>query len=338
MTEHGDAGGRDVATGARAIRWDFCPDNPVIKPGQLHGELDAESTNCPSVIQLGDMYRLFYRGSGKGKDYIFMAEAPIERPNDWRGMGVVVGPEAGDPTRVQGARWPWAVAIDEKTIFLYYLSRGVQTAAELFPNVPRMMISEDAGATWREPSPEPFIGMDKPYDQETIGSFSIVRMGAKFHLYYTASGGYRQRPETEDVYGRGPLAQIGIGLAISDDGLTWEKPYDHFLIPPRLFATDPYETKVAVPRVIPDGDVWRMWVSCLAKHYRICSLVSRDGVHWHWQPAGIDGDFGLGVPGAFDDQARCHSMVLKHSDGYRCWYVGNNHGATGIGYARGALG
>lgn len=322
---------------APRIRWQFDPANPVIKPGQLNGKLDDESTNCPSVVRLGDKYRLFYCGKGQGKDFICMAESPVEDPNHWRGLGCVVGTDAGDETRVQGARWPWAFAFDERTIFLYYLSRGIQTPANPFPNTPRLIISEDGGDSWHEPSPEPFIGMDKPYDCVTIGSFCVVRVGKKLHLYYTASGCYTKRPTDVDVYGRGPLALIGLGLAVSDDGLRWEKPYDHFLIPPRLFATEPYETKVAVPRVLQDGPFWRMWVGCLAKHYRTCSLISRDAIHWHWQPSGATGDLATGSPGTFDDQQRCHSMIIKHGDQYRCWYTGNRFGGTGLGYAHGVL-
>ena len=331
----GQSGARDVVTGARPVRWRFDPRNPVIRPGQLNPEMDADTTNSPAVIQLGDAYRLFYRGTAGGKDYVCAAESPVDHPNDWRGLGLVVGPVDGDPTRIQGARWPWALAVDDRTIFVYYLSRGVQTDDEPFPNTPRVVISENAGRTWREPSPEPVIGMDRPYDRETIGSLCVVRVDEKFHMYYTAAGCYRERAPGEDAYGKGPLAQIGIGLAISDDGLTWEKPYDHFLIPPRLFATEPYETKVATPCVIRDGDVWRMWVNCLARHYRTCSLVSRDAIHWHWQPAGLHGDLGIGAAGTFDDQQRCHAMVVKHEGEYRCWYTGNGYGATGMGYATG---
>ena len=323
---------------AATIEWQSDPANPVISLGTLNPGFDDDRTNSPAVIRLGGTYRLFYCGR-RGEDcFICSAESPAERPNDWRGLGCIVGPQKDDPTRACGARWPWAIALDGRTIFVYYLSRGVQTADKPFPNTPRLIISEDAGATWREPSPDPFIGMDRPYDRETIGSHCVVRVGDRFHLYYTAAGDYRERPAGEDVYGRGPLVQIGIGLAVSDDGLSWEKPYDHFLIPPRLFATEPYETKVAIPCVVRDGHLWRMWVGCLARHYRTCSLVSRDAIHWHWQPTGTAGDLGLGAPGAFDSEQRCHAMVVKHGDAYRCWYVGNGFGATGIGYCRGVAG
>jgi len=320
---------------AGPIHWDFDENNPVIRPGQLNGELDANVTAAANVVQLGDRYLMFYWSEGRGKNWICMAESPVERPNEWRGLGHVIGPNENDGTRAQGARWPWALALDEKTVFLYYLSRGVMTRDEPFPNTPCLAISEDGGETWREPSPSPVIGMDTPYDRKTIGTQCIVRVGDKLHMYYTAAGNYVERPPGLEVYGKGPLAEIGIGLAVSDDGLTWQKPYDHFLIPPRLFATEPYETKVAKPCVVRDGDLWRMWVSCLSKHYRTCSLVSHDAIHWHWQPAGVEGDFGTGPPGSFDDQQRCYAMVVKHGHEYRCWYTGSKYGATGMGYALG---
>lgn len=326
-----------MATRHANIQWHFDAENPVIRPGRLNGGLDAKVASAASVVQLGDRYRMFYWTDGEDKNCICTAESPVERPNEWRGLGKVIGPVEDDATRVQGARWPWALALDEKTIFLYYLSRGIQTEEQPFPNTPRLAISEDGGATWRGPSPSAIFEMDQPYDRETIGSLCVVRVGPRFHMYYTAAGNYVTRPKGIAAYGRGPLAEIGIGLAVSADGLNWEKPYDHFLIPPRFFATEPFETKVAKPCVIHDGSAWRMWVSSLSKHYRVCSLTSRDALHWSWRPAGPGGDFGTGDSGAFDDQQRCYAMVVKHEDEYRCWYTGNGYGATGMGYAVGTL-
>ena len=54
-----------------------------------------------------------------------------------------------------------------------------------------------------------------------------------------------------------------------------------------------------------------------------------------WQESGLDGDFGISKPGAFDDHQRCYACVVMHGNEYRCWYTGNGFGATGMGYAIG---
>ena len=154
-------------------------------------------------------------------------------------------------------------------------------------------------------------------------------------MYYTAFNGYSNCPPGIETHDGQSLPVIGIGLAVSDDGIHWEKPYDHFLIGPRFFATQPFEYKVAKPCVLRVGGLWRMWISSLGRHYRVFSLVSRDAIHWHWQSHGPDGDLGVGPPGSFDSEQRSYPMIVEHGDELRCWYTGNRFGATGMGYATG---
>jgi len=319
------------------IQWEFHPENPVIRPGQLHPELDARVSGAASVIQLGDRYQMFYWGSGRSPNCLCAAESTVESPNDWRPLGCIVAPDPSDQWNVDGPRWPWALVIDERTVFLYFCSRS-DPKERPYPSHYRLLISEDGGESWRSVSDRPLFERQKPYEQEAFGSVCVVKVGAKFHMYYTAIKGYIPRPPGIETNDTPPLPLIGIGLATSDDGICWERPYDHYLIGPRLFATEPYEYKVAKPCVIRDGDIWRMWVSCFGRHYRVHSLLSSDAIHWHWQPACPNGEMGIGAPGSFDDHQRCYAMVVKHEEQYRCWYTGNGFGATGMGYAIGTLG
>ena len=344
----------------KPIRWKFQPNNPVIRPGQINGDFDARVAGAATVLRLGDTYRMFYWGSGTYPNCICVAESPIDPPNQWRSLGCLITPEPEKEYNVNGPRWPWVLAVDEKTIFLYYCTRS-DPAKHPFPNHYWLLISEDGGYTWQEVLASPLLKKEKSYEQEAFGSFCVVKVGQKFHMYYTAIAGYIKRPIDVETHHDDPLPPalvssgqrrpqvnvgtpnddllplIGIGLATSDDGIRWEKPYDHFLVGPRFFATEPYEYKVAKPCVIQDGNIWRMWVSCLGRYYRVCSLASRDAIHWHWQPSEVEGDFGRGALGSFDDRQRCYATVIKQDDEYRCWYTGNGFGVTGMGYATGTV-
>ena len=51
----------------------------------------------------------------------------------------------------------------------------------------------------------------------------------------------------------------------------------------------------------------------------------------------VDGEFGVGETGCFDDRQRCYVSVIKSGDTYRCWFTGNGFGETGMGYAEGTV-
>ncbi|MDO8684661.1 MAG: hypothetical protein Q7N50_14440 [Armatimonadota bacterium] len=134
------------------------------------------------------------------------------------------------------------------------------------------------------------------------------------------------------------IPRIGIGYAVSNDGINWEKPVDGLLISPRGFDTEPYEYISSKPCVLKEDGGYRMWVHTFGYAYRVRSLTSPDGLNWEWVPSGPDGEFGVGESGEFDDIQRCYACVVKHGEEYRCWYTGNQYGQAGMGYAVGKTG
>lgn len=315
------------------IAWTFHDNNPVIRPGRLNTHMDARIAGAASVIEFDDAYQMYYWGSGAYTNCICAAHSDIDDPNDWRPFGSVVIPTPENKFNITGPRWPWAL-VDGDRILLYYCARG-SIMKHPYPNHPWLIVSNDGGNTWHETTHFPLITTDTSYDKDALGSFCVIRVEDKFHMYYTAFSGHVDKPAGVATHDETPLPVIGIGFAISDDGMEWEKPYDDFIIEPRFETVDPYEYKVARPCVLKDGNIWRMWVSCLGRHYCVRSLWSEDSIVWHWENEGPAGAFGVGEQGSFDDEQRCYPAILKHNDEYRCWYTGNGFGATGIGYAVG---
>ncbi|MCH2664404.1 hypothetical protein MK139_08665 [bacterium] len=133
------------------------------------------------------------------------------------------------------------------------------------------------------------------------------------------------------------IPKIGIGYAVSDDGVSWEKPLNDLMVSPRGFDTEPYEYITSKPFLIREDSGFRMWLNTFGTAYRVRSLFGYDGSNWEWQDSGFDGEFGVGKKGCFDDHQRCYVSVLKFEDQYRCWFTGNGFGQTGMGYAEGRV-
>ena len=66
-------------------------------------------------------------------------------------------------------------------------------------------------------------------------------------MYYTALAPYEKRPLecVSAVHSGDLIPTVGIGYAVSRDGIHWEKPYDDYLIPPRRDTVTPYENWIA---------------------------------------------------------------------------------------------
>jgi hypothetical protein len=203
------------------------------------------------------------------------------------------------------------------------------------PNTTGVAISEDQGASWRYVGDEPILPLDRPWDRSGTGSVCVLHEAGQFRMYYTAIGDYFQRPAGVQTGHGDIIPRIGIGYAVSTDGIHWTKHGDDLLIAPRGFETEPYEYICSKPFVVREAGGYRMWVNTFGPAYRVRSLTSPDGLNWTWQPSGSDGDLGVGESAAFDDRQRCYICTVAAENGYRAWYTGNGFGATGIGYATG---
>jgi len=320
----------------KEIKWTFDTGNPVIPPGRLHGKLDVNRVASASVIQCEKSYRLYYWGTGEdNKNRILMAESQIESPNDWKSLGAVLEAQKNNEYNCVGPGFPFVMQIDEKVWFMYFCGWGRPREDEKIPNTTGLAISEDGGITWKYQSDKPVIPCDSGYDSCGTGSVYVFRESGKFRMYYTAISKYFNRPEGVQTGHGDVIPFIGIGYAISDDGINWKKPYDHWLIKPREFDTEPYEYICSKPWIVRENGAYRMWVNTFGTAYRVRSLVSNDGLSWKWVQSGEMGDMAVGEAGAFDDTQRCYATVMKHGDQYRCWYTGNGFGVTGIGFATG---
>ena len=323
---------------SRRIVWRFSGDNPVVAPGQLHADMDSRRAGAAHVVQVGDRYRMYYWGTGTdGYHHNLLAESHIDAPNDWRPLGSVLDRQPGTAYNDQGPGFPFVVPREDGPWLLYFCGWGKPRADGKLPNTTGVAFSADGGYRFDYLQKEPILLMDRDWDREGTGSVFVLHDGDRYHMYYTAIGAYFARPEGARTGHGDVIPRIGVGYAVSADGLTWAKPLNGLMVRPRGFDTEPYEYICSKPFVLREPDGYRMWVNTFGTAYRIRSLVGPDGQDWRWCESGSDGELGVGAPGAFDDRQRCYVSVVKCGDEYRCWYTGNGFGATGMGYAVGRV-
>jgi len=322
----------------RKIKWSFPDDNQVIRPGQLNPEFDSRRAGAASVVQCGNNYRMYYWGTNNQKENsICMAESPIDQPNQWKGLGSVLKKQPDTDYNFFGPGFPFVIPLNKEHWQMYFCSWGKKRSDGVIPNRTCLAESFDGGITWKYYDKNPILPLDKEYDKGATGSVWVTHVGGELRMYYTAISKYFPKPEGVQTGHGDRIPLIGIGYMVSSDGYKWTKPFDDFLIKPRLYDTEPYNYIVSKPFVVREENGWRMWVSTFGTAYRIRSLVSTDGLNWKWIESGIDGEFGLGEKGTFDDHQRSYVCVLKHGEEYRCWYTGNSFGGMGMGYATGTI-
>lgn len=153
------------------------------------------------------------------------------------------------------------------------------------------------------------------FDERWVSCPSVVTTGAVHRMWYSSHF-------TPDA---GP---VGIGVARSDDGITWEREAGGgpVLSPGEAGAFD--SACVMGPEVSFEGDRFLMWYTGTtgSKHssgffaYRIGVASSRDGLTWKRENGGrpvIDG----GPPGSPDEVQAATPSVVRVEDGYRMWYA-----------------
>lgn len=318
------------------MHWTFDPHNPIIRPGQLNPPYDARRAGAAHVLELGDRYRMYYWGTDSdGFHHICVAEAPVDAPNAWEPLGPVLGRQDGTVHNHFGPSFPHVVPIEGGPWLMYYAGWGLPREDGKLPNTTCLALSDDEGMRWRHWSDTPVLPLDRPYDREGTGSVWVLHEDGLFRMYYTAIGEYFHKP-TGVRTGHGDIIpRIGIGYAVSRDGIAWEMPYDDLLIAPRGLDTEPYEYIASKPCILRTAAGYRAWLHTVGTAYRVRGLASPDGLHWNWLPSGPDGEMDIGVDGAFDSVQRCYVSIVHHDGAYRCWYTGNDFGLTGMGFATG---
>jgi len=144
---------------------------------------------------------------------------------------------------------------------------------------------------------------------------SVLNDGTGYKMYYAGYDGSHQR----------------IGLATSGDGKSWTKHASNPVLD--LGAPGSWDSHdVAASYVMLDGATYKMWyIGYDGLHWRIGYATSSDGISW----TRYSGNpvLTIGSNGAWDDNMVLDPCVLKHAEGYKMWYAGQDGSIQRIGYA-----
>lgn len=255
----------------------------------------------------------------------------LQRPVEWirDQANPILPPRQGefDATRCMN---PWVVR-DQDTYRLFY-SGGDQSGKQRIGVATASVNQMDH---WTRTGPLFDTGAAGTFDAQWCVLPHVVQVHDRWHLYYTGNAGR----------GSGLSAFPGMGLATSDNGITWTRHGDQPILARSGEPGDPDAIGVAGGSVIHLSQAqgppqfWFYYTGCpttgkahaLNQQKTICLAVSTDGIRWTKQGAVMlrdpDRDYeDIGVAGP---------VVMREPDGmFRMWYsaIGTRHGFYSICY------
>lgn len=191
-------------------------------------------------------------------------------------------------------------------------------------------ISTDGGDHFERLGSGPVLSYsyDEPF---VIASPKVRKYNGKFYMFYSAGRKWTQKD------GKRPEICYKIRMAVSDDGVCWEK--QHFdLIEDKLGE---YESQACGDTIYENGKYHMFF--CYRGHedfrnnpehsYRIGYATSTDLIRWDR----CDGVVGIdisGDPGKFDSEMVAYPHVFRAGGYTYMLYLGNQVGRYGFGLAR----
>ncbi|MDF2724502.1 MAG: hypothetical protein K0Q59_4177 [Paenibacillus sp.] len=310
--------------------------NPILPP-QKDSDYDCGGCMNPWVVKEGEAYYLYYGGWGADRHRrVCLASADKEQLGEWQRHGPVI--ELGQQGEFDG-NWcvlPHVIKLEDRHWRLYYTGNsGIGKGLDSFPGL-GMAFSED-GKRFEKHTSNPIIartGHEGDPDQQGIAGGSVLQVtlpdgGKQWRFYYTGCPTLG-----DDVFLN---QQKNICLAVSEDGIHWEK---RGAVMYRNPLHDYENVAVAGPVVqqCSDGS-FRMWYSAIGTrwgYYSICYAESEDGIQWN---RGVHYGDNLqlgpqhGTSGNWESMMVEYPSVIEEDGRLRLFYVGNNFGLTGIGTA-----
>jgi len=152
------------------------------------------------------------------------------------------------------------------------------------------------------------------------GAPYVIKQGDEFRMWYVSS-----RRWVQDEHGL--HYDVVIRHARSNDGVGWVADAE-----PCVTLESAGEYAVGRPSVLVEDGRYRMWYSIRSfdEPYRIGYAESPDGVRWTRR----DSEVGIERSAhGWDSEMICYAHVVRVGERLLMFYNGNQHGATGFGYA-----
>jgi predicted GH43/DUF377 family glycosyl hydrolase len=158
------------------------------------------------------------------------------------------------------------------------------------------------------------VGLSGEWDESDVALGSVVKEGNVYNMWYhgLSAGGWR------------------IGLAQSDDGLSWTKDPSNPVLDQGLSGTWD-SAEVSDPVVMKDGDTYRMWYTGYdGSNWGIGYAESTDGTVWTKHD--LNPVLNLNPLQSWEAVGVMHPFVIRE-DVYKMWYSGYDGSNWRTGYA-----
>ncbi len=292
------SGGLQIGDGARLLDVGFDLQNwdkkGIVIPNGTLGEHDSTWTMQPYVLKEGNEYRMWYTGYNATAYHIMYATS--SDGVTWIKYGPVFGPEYNLTNNL------WLIAVpsilkDGNEYRMYY--SGSDMDDSLYFNM--YMATSSDGINWTDYGM--VLGKGENGTTESLGVMNgkVIKMpNDTYKMFYTGYDGNRWR----------------FHLAVSDDGINWERKGMILDIGPA--GSEDYE-KITEPFVIYQDGTYFMWYTgypIIGKTV-ICFATSADGENWTKHGMVMDSSI-------FTDSFRVGGAYsLVEDDGLvKFWYYG----------------
>ena len=264
----------------RDVRWQWSARPDPVLARGSSGKWDSVDALNPSVVQRNGEYLMVHSGYD-GRTWHTLA-----------GGRLVLSPDSktweGDYIAANGS------ALLDGGALLYWYQAGGRT--------PRLGFARD----WRK-HPEPVVplGPRGSWDERAVADPYVIRAGGRLYMMYLG----------QDRAGRQRL-----GLAVSTDGIAWEKLRANPVLdigPEAAFD----ENGLGEPALWQSHGWWWMLYTGRDRHEvrRLGLAKSRDGVRWERVP-----DFVISGDRPWNDKVMCDPHVIANGDTVRVWFGGGN--------------
>jgi len=304
------------------VQWTKHPDNPVMVPGTA-GDWDEVIIAPGSVIYHQGTHHMWYWGGD------------IEKVNQRIGHatsvdGINGSKDVNNPVLEPGTDGTWdGTAVGDPTVIFN------DTIFHMwYEGIPKLSLSEGMqighatsadGIHWTKDVNNPVLQVGTPgeWDDEWVSQPEVIYNGSEYHMWY---GGDNKTIEN-----------FQIGHATSPDGTTWTKDAENPVLS-RGASRDWDYPRVDFPKVIFDGNTYRMWYSGGGYvAWDIGCATSEDGSTWTKyanNPVLLNG-----TTGSWDATFAAFSPVFDSAGvKYKMWYLGGSStNSSGIGYAESSI-
>jgi predicted GH43/DUF377 family glycosyl hydrolase len=274
----------------------------------------------PVALHLaGARYRIYFSGrDGENRSQLGYFEIDLDDPARTLKVSQRAVLGHGEPGRFDdsGVMGSSLVRSRDGRLLLYYIGWNRGTTVPFYNSI-GLAASDDGGESFRRVSIAPVVPKDELDPCFTAGPHVMIE-GPLWRLWYLSCVRWVKTAVGMKHY-------YNIRYAESDDGLCWRKHPA-----PVIDFAGPQEYAISQPRVLRDGEAYKMWYSYRGHSYRIGYATSGDGVHWQRR----DSEVGIDVSSeGWDCESIEYPCLFDHGGKRYLFYNGNSYGQTGVGLA-----